>query len=484
MNDRNNKYVKLISNAVYFFVCTVLVKLVAYILLPICTQHMSTQEYGEADLIISTINFIYPLVALGIGGSVLRYGMDSSYDKKILLTVSQKLMLFNCAVVFLVIPFSNFFGAYSKYIYLIPIMVLLTNETNLLCDFSKSMDNTKVVVYGSGISAFFKVILVLLFVKYFKLGSIGMLWGYMLASGINVLVLLWMTKAPSYYTKNIPQNICKKYKRDILKYGIPLVPNSLAWWVLQLSDRYMVAYFVGAAANGLYAIAYKIPSILYAIVGIFNQAWQLSVIQEVDSKESTAYYNRIYRYYCLVCYGGTAVVILCTKILAQIMFKNEFYEAWIYVPVLMLAAAIKCQEEFFGPFFLAAKETKSYFVSSVLAAVVNVILNVIMIPQWGVWGASISTLICYYITYVYRALYVKRVYNMKINVLQGILSQFLLCVQVLIWMIVDIDVYAYVIQVVVLAIFIVVYRKEAFEVLGMINNLIKGKMKRKENNAD
>ena len=468
-----NKYTKLISNIAYFFVCTVLVKLVSYILLPICTEHMSTQEYGEADLIVSTINFVYPLVMLGIGGSVLRYGMDENYSKNKLLTVAQKMVLCNCMIVFLVIPFSYLFGDYGKYIYIIPIVVLLTNETNLLNDFCKSIDNTKLIVWGSGINAVVKVVFVLLFVKFLRLGAMGMLWGYMIASLVNTIFLLIASKAVSYFIRDIKREEEKKYRKDILKYGIPLVPNSLAWWILQLSDRYMVAYFVGAAANGLYAVAYKIPSILNAVVSIFSQAWQLSVIQEADSKESINYYNRIYRYYCAVCYGGTAAIIVCTKFFAKMMFQNEFYDAWRYVPILMIAAVIKCQEEFFGPFYFANKQTSKYFTSSVLGAGINIVLNFIMIPTMGIMGASISTVISYYVTYIFRAVYAKKIYGVELDFIRGLSSQIVLLLQVLAWAYVDAQLIVYALNILIVSFFLVLYRKEVIEIVGMMVTFIK-----------
>ncbi|MEZ3433406.1 MAG: oligosaccharide flippase family protein [Lachnospiraceae bacterium] len=433
MKVQRNKYKMLFSNLFYFFICTVSVKIIGYILLPIFTSSMTTHEYGIADILMSTQNLIYPIIALGISGAVMRFAMDQESDVKLVFSSGIIILTLSTLISFLTIPVIRAFPVYAEFAVFVPIGVLLINYTNIISSLCKALNKTRIIVYQNVAYGICLLLSAIVFVKVLGLGVIGYLLSYLIAHVISIIILSGAVSIRSYISFSYKWREIKSEIKRILKYGVPLVPNSLAWWITQMSDRYMVTYWYGTTINGLYSVAYKIPSIINAGVNVFIQAWQLSAIHEYKEKNSSEFYNAIYKYYSAFCYILTACIVTCVQLLAAILFANDFYLAWRYVPLLLVAAAVGSQESFFGTFYLADNRTNRYFISSMIGAILNVILNLLLIPRFEVFGATIATLVSYFVIYIQRAFDIKKNIDINIHLFKNVASILILIMQSLIY---------------------------------------------------
>ncbi len=427
----------LISNIFYFLISTLTIKLIGYILLPIFTSNMTTAEYGTADVLMSTVNLFYPISAMGLSGAVMRYALVEKHNIAITFTSAIKLLLLSSLLSLGMIPFLQSFSTTSAYAYFVPLLMFLNNLMGLFSSLCKGIDKTKLIVLQNLGYSIFLLGSAILLVKIRGLGVKGYLFSYSGACVISLIILIFGSRAYQYINFGKTKQTYYPYYKKLLSYGMPLVPNSLAWWITQMSDRYMVAYWYGAAANGLYAVAYKIPSVINAFVSIFMQAWQLTAIGEYKKKDSIEFYNFVYRQYCVICYLFSSIVLICTQILAKILFANEFYLAWKYVPLLLVAAAVGSQEEYMGTYYLADNRTNKYFISSVIGAGINILMNLTLIPFFSVWGATSATLISYLIVFFQRAIDMRKKLGVDILILKNITSIFILTIQAITFVLLD-----------------------------------------------
>lgn len=428
-----SNYKMLISNVLYFLICSIAVKLIGYILLPIFTSYMSTEEYGVADILMSTHNLVYPIFALGISGAVMRYCMDKESDARLIFTSGCIALSASTIVSFFMIPVIRLFPTYAPYAVLVPISVMLTNYLAMVSALCKGLDKTKLIVYQNIVYGIALLISAIVTVKFLGLGVTGYLLSYIIANVFSIMMLSVSINLKKYISfKYSGKEIGREIKK-LLKYGIPLVPNSLAWWITQMSDRYMVTYWYGATTNGLYSVAYKIPSIINAGVNTFIQAWQLSAIHEFKEKNSEEFYNSIYKYYSAFCYLLTSIVMICGRLLAKILFAKDFYVAWVYVPLLLVAAAVGSQGSFFGTFYMADNRTKRYFMSSVIGAILNVVLNIMLIPKLSVLGATIATVASYFVVYIQRAIDITKTVEINIHLAKNLFAMAVLMAQAIVY---------------------------------------------------
>ena len=207
------------------------------------------------------------------------------------------------------------------------------------------------------------------------------------------------------------------------------------WMITSASDRFIVTAYAGTAENGLYAAAYKIPTLLTYVVTIFNDAWKLSAVSESDDREQCAnFYSQTYKYYIAVMFIGGGILSVGAQIFARVLFADSYYVAWVFIPVLSAATVFTALDTFLGSVYFTVKKTSMSLYTSLLGAVINLTLNLVMIPDWGLgWGAmgaSVATFMSYFLVYVVRAATMGRFLRFKLYHGRLAVNTLLLCASV------------------------------------------------------
>jgi Membrane protein involved in the export of O-antigen and teichoic acid len=237
-----------------------------------------------------------------------------------------------------------------------------------------------------------------LFLLVWKLGLPGFFSASILGQAIPAVYLAVRVKIWKY----IGTVIDKTLQKEMLLYAVPLMMTTIGWWVNTASDKYVVTFICGVAANGLLSIAYKIPTILNTLQGIFIQAWQVSAIKEYGSEEAKRFYRETFLYLNALMCVGCAGLIWLTRPIAHILFAKDFYQAWVFVPFLLVSSMLNAASGYIGPILAAKKDSKSMAIAAFGGAGVNVVLNIALVYLMGIQGATIATVIASYIIYIIR----------------------------------------------------------------------------------
>ena len=201
----------------------------------------------------------------------------------------------------------------------------------------------------------------------------------------------------------------------MLKYSVPLIPNGLSWWINTSSDKFFITYFFGVGASGLYTVAYKIPSLLTTVTQIILNAWQISAVEDFGTEKAKRFFTKIYNYYFTLTLSLVSIIVVLTKIISRILFQDEFYDAWIFVPLLMAAYFFHDLSAFVATIYTTAKKTKMLSYTTIIGAVINIILNFYLIPKGGALAAVITTLISYFIVWIIRLLHSRKIMKLDYN---------------------------------------------------------------------
>lgn len=181
-----------------------------------------------------------------------------------------------------------------------------------------------------------------------------------------------------------------------------MIPSSILWWLLNASSRYFVLFFLGAGANGLLAVATKIPSIISIFNTIFTQAWQISAIEEYDSHQKSKYYSDVFHYLATFLLLGTSAFMIVLKPIVEKVVSSDYASSWQYVPFFMLSMLFSSFSDFFGTNYIAAKQTKGVFMTSIYGTIVCVLLQVVLLPIIGLDGAGLSAMLGFLTTFLLR----------------------------------------------------------------------------------
>ncbi len=419
-----NKYKKLLTDTGLFMVSSFASKILVFLMLPLYTNILSTDEYAIADLITATVSLVFPVMTFAISEAALRYAFEKNIDRNCVLWFSLLLVFASSVILAAVKPIVAYLsGTMYDYWWYFVLCYITTALHTVFTYFARGCNKTKVFAVSGIIHTVVLLASNILCLVVFKLG----LSGYLLSIIVSYLlaVVYIVLRAPfikEIFNFSFEPNVAKQ----MLKYSIPMIPSIVAWWFINISGKYMIIYFLNLSQSGIYSVAYKIPTILTVISSLFTQAWQISAFSNYGEEDNEKFVGSIYNYYHCFSVMLCAGLIICAKPLGYILFANEYFVAWKCVPILLIAFVFSGLSGFLASIFTASKQTKHLFTSTVVGAILNIALNLFFIKWFGIIGAAYTTLIGFFATWLIRLLVSNRIMKLKLPIFRHFMMYALL----------------------------------------------------------
>ncbi len=511
-------------------------KLLSFFLVPLYTSVLTSAEYGTYDLYSATVSLFVPLLTLNISDSTTIFLLDKANSKARIITVSLKfysfsLLIFGAAILAnLIFDFLPLFNEFPLFLFL---MFAVNGLSNLLLCYARGLDRIKDVSVSGVLCSTMMIALNLIFLLPLHLGLKGYYLATIGGAAVQILYLCVSIRifkfvrfekdrhceeerhyeSSNRHSELVSEstNAChsrarhgnlalqedcrvkpdndsvqnvvstgsttaydkKSLQKSMLGYSCPMMLNTISWWINNVSDRYMVTAFCGVVANGIYSVAYKIPSIMSVFQAIFNQAWTLSAVQDFDSEDKNGFFSKMYSLYNVCMVLLCSVLIFADRLLARILYAKDFYVAWKYVPFLLVSVLFGSLSGYLGGIFAAVKDSKSFASSTVSGAVLNIILNFFLIKVCGSLGAAAATMASYVLVWAMRLWKAKKIMRLEVSLLRDCVSYLLLVFQCVAMLFSDkFGAWSYVANGAVLVLLCVVYRKSFADVAEFVGRKI------------
>ncbi|MCI5947213.1 MAG: polysaccharide biosynthesis C-terminal domain-containing protein [Oscillospiraceae bacterium] len=398
-----NKYQKLLNNTLIFAIGTFGSKLLSFILVRLYTGCMTTAQYGTADLLYQAANVIYPIVTLSMADALIRFGIDKAYDNKKIYTIALTTTAGGLAVLLLFTPLINSLEAFRGYGLLLFVYCFFSSFKQLAASFVRARGLVKLFAIDGIFSTLIIVVSNLILLLKFDLGVTGYVCSIIISDALSLLGLVIISELYKFFDiKSLDKTLFK----EIVKYSLPLVPTYILWWITSASDRYFVIAMVNSAENGIYSAAHKIPTLLLLVTTLFYQAWQMSAIENKDDSDLSGYYKQVYGAYSSLLFIAAAGLIMIAKPFTYILVDNDpeknFVFGYHYTPILIIAMIFQCLCQFLSSIYNVRKKSVNSMVTSIVAAVVNIVLDILLIPRLGAYGAGIATMTAYFACFMVR----------------------------------------------------------------------------------
>lgn len=409
-----SKYKELAKNTGIFAIANFSSKILIFILVPIYTRALSTADYGYYDLVYSTIQLLLPILTLNVSESVMRFLLMKDAKPTEIFTVGMRSTVVGSVVMGIglilnyILSISELTSYYSLYIWIFFVFYALNN---ILVQFAKGIDKVSDMALASVIGTFSMVIFNILFLIVFNLGLTGFFIANITCYLLPTLYLIVRLRLWQYLSKEIDPNL----EREMYLFSVPLILNTLGWWVNNTSDRYIVTAISGVGANGLISVAYKIPQILSTVSTIFIQAWQISAIKEKENSSDNSFTSNLFFDYSGILAIIASVLIILVRPLAALMFGNDFFVAWKFVPFLIISSLLNAAAGYIGASLSANMKTKAMAKSAVYGMVTNIILNIVLALLIGPQGIAIATMISSYVIFEIRRKNMQNAINKREN---------------------------------------------------------------------
>lgn len=402
----------LMKNTIIIFCGKVCTQLISFFLLPLYTGYLATKDYGIVDLITTYVTLLVPIITLELEMSIFRYLVDSrGKDKE-----TKKLMSNNFGVLviallifsILYIIVTSFWKFDFRWLILIDI-IICTFSGNFL-QISRGMGRTLDYSISCLITGALTIVSNILLIAVFKLGAFGMITSMALANGVGALYLFIRLKLYKLINFKLMD---KKLIKEMYQYSIPLVPNGISWWIVNVSDRTIISYVLGTAANGLYAVSNKFPTILSSLLGVFNLSWSESAALHINSPDRDEFFSDISNTVTKLFTSLGVGMIACMPFIFPLLINSKYNGAFNQIPILVLGAVFNVVVCLYSAVYIAKKMTKQVATVSIIGAIINITINVLFIKYIGLYAASISTAISYFVMMVYRHIDLKKYVNIK-----------------------------------------------------------------------
>lgn len=409
-----NKYQTLASNTIILAIGQFGSKILVYFMLKFYTSMLGADGFGDVNNIINASSLLISVVTLSINEGVLRYALDKGNNGKHVLSIGLNTAIVGLVLFAAAVPLIGFIDMLAEYKWLIYMYVATGSIKGICAIYVRARGHVKLFAVDGIITTISVILLNLLLLGVFKLGVVGYILSVSLADLISIVFLSIKAKLYKQYR---PLGNDPVLAKSMIRYSIPLMPTTVMWWIINVSDTFMVTAFFGSAANGVYSFAFKFPNLAAIVVGIFSQAWHMSAITERNSRKISQFYSNVFSMIETVMFiTASGILLVLRPIIMPFFGSAEFAGAYIYVPFLVAAVVFQSFNNFLSSIYEACNKTTHSFISSVIGAGSNVILNLILLNSpMGVLGAALATLVSYVLVYIFRVIDTRKYLYMSVN---------------------------------------------------------------------
>lgn len=407
-----DKKKELAKNTVILTVGKICTQFVSFLLLPLYTALLSTEEYGIVDLFNTYILLLVPLFNWQFDSGLFRFMLDSRSDqektKRLFSTVFSVNILQICLYLAFFAIAQNFI--HSEYKIFLAIDVAANIVLNTMLQFPRGLGNNSVYAMASFLSASTTVVFNVIFIAGFRWGAYGMFLATVVAKVCTILYLSICLKIWRYYSVKLYDRMLLK---DLFRYSVPLIPNQLSWWIIGASDRTVISRVLGLGANGIYSVANKFSGVYSTFFSIFNLSWTESVSLHMNDKDRdqflTETINDMFVLFAAVCFG----IISCMPFVFPLLINEQYAQAYPQIPILMVAILFQVVMGLYSTIYVALKKSVEIAKTTIYAAVINLGVDILAVKFIGIYAGSISTLLAFLFVAVYRYYDVQKYVNVK-----------------------------------------------------------------------
>ncbi|MBK0371291.1 lipopolysaccharide biosynthesis protein [Flavobacterium agrisoli] len=391
-------------------------KILSFLLIPLYSYFLTKSQLGMYDLIITSVQLLLPVVSLQMNEAVYRWLLDCGDDinlkRKVL---KQSAFIMGCTfvvvqVLILIVRQYHEIPHIKEFSFLIFTSSILP----FLQQITRGVGKTKLYSLAGILNSIFifGITILFLYMPWFEDKVQGIFYSLIIA---NVLTSLFLFVSSNIYFRGFFETeLDFELQKSLIRYSLPLVLNTLSWWVINASDRYIILEFLNIEDNGIYAISTRLPSLLTIINTVFMLAWQDLVIS--DKNDKNPIYSKVFNNYISFNLTLTLILIAANPLICHVLFDINFFESWKYAPFLYLGSCFSSLSGFLGAIYLKSKQTKGILITSAIAALINIIISAGLINLIGLHACVLGTFFSFLTMFIIRYKQTVKVIQLNLNV--------------------------------------------------------------------
>ena len=387
---------------------------ISFLLLPVFTRYLISSDYGYVDLLQTYMSLFVPVLILRIDSAVFRYLIDERNKKNDASeTITNSLIIsFISTILVIGIYIILFKFVNIKYLELLCINIIVIIFSSVMLQIARGFGNNIDYSISSIIAGITNLMINLILIIKFNADASSIFVSSIISNLACIIYLAYKLKIFRYFST---KTINKQKLKRMLKYSLPMIPNALSWWIINISDRSIISLILGISFNGIYTVSCKISNILNNIFSIFNMSWTETASLHINDKDKENFFSEMINkiFILFSCIGLLIIAIL--PLLYNILIGREYLNSYEYIPILVFAGNWNVLSWLLGGIYIAKKETKMVAKTTIYSAIINIIVHFLLIKHIRLYAACLSTLVSYLLLAVYRLYDVKKYVDIKLQ---------------------------------------------------------------------
>lgn len=403
---------------------TICTKGIMFIMTPLFIRWLPQSDYGTFDLAINYITLVLPILTLDIGEAVFRFMMNDDENGKSIISNA----IISETIGFIIGSLSALiFGiAFPQYRNILNCFYLVLIAEGAYTFFGMAMRGLKKLPLYTIANIIYVIAMAvssIVFIRVLDLGLNGIFYSYAFGYAVSAVYMGIGCHINRLFSwREFNWQVLKK----MLRYSVPLIPNAIGWWIINVSDKTIVSFYMGSEANAILAVTHKLPNLMQTLYSRFHLSWQQSASESIDSPQRDKFFSSVLDT-MLTVMASITVLMLSTNILFfKFIYTGEYFSGYYIAPILLLALLIYTIAQFLGGVNIAKMESKKNGATTALGAGVNIIVHLILIRFVGLYAAAISTFVAYSVVFIARYFDVHREITFRLKPTTWLLMAFVL----------------------------------------------------------
>jgi O-antigen/teichoic acid export membrane protein len=387
---------QLAAHSFVYGLAGVLTKLVGIILLPVYAHYVTPAEFGEIELVLVTVTLAAIVLRLGLLAGMFRFVFDFEPDARrstiqTVFTSILGLSTFGLLVgLALVGPIADVMEVPRELVLIGLFGLWVTMNYDVIGGVYRIEQRPLPYVSFSLVNLALTVVFSLLFVIVLDLGGEGILLGNFSGSFVVYGAMLVARRDVLGF-----HSFDRHLLRRILNFSIPLMPAGISLWALNAADRFQVQRLASDTDLGIYSAASKIALGIMVLIGAFQTAWVPFANSIADDDDARRTYRLAFSYWSVWTVWGLVAISALAPLYIHLTMPSDWWDSSDLVPLLMAGSVLWGAYMIINIGVNRSKRTRLTPVVTATAAAVNIGLNFLLIPAWGVVGAAVSTVVGY-----------------------------------------------------------------------------------------
>lgn len=397
-----------------YFAGTVLMKLIAFLMMPIYTTYIDKGDMGTYTNAQAYITFLCSVLYLDIWSGIMRFMFEREGEER-KIPINSGVAIFGISsllyTVIIIVAGNVFTIPYLPYIYLYGLLMNVQTLFGYLArGYEKNILYASAGLLGSVVTILSNIVLIVFVHMDYSALFLSSCVGYI----CNIALVGWGIRIDRLISfRAFDRNLFMQ----LVRFSLPLSVNSVAYWFLASYNQIAITNILGNESTGDYSIALRFGSFVTLFTTCFNMAWQeLSYSREAGVKDGQAeFYTKAVNAFIQFLGMGATILIPGIFIMFPFMVRGDYGTSKVLIPIYLLATIASAVSSFLGNIFTALKKNNILFYTTVMGSIVNVILVHLLLPRIGVQGASVALLSGFLLNILIRLIVLRKEIRIQID---------------------------------------------------------------------